>query len=134
MRGEEKTTDKGKADTIATDVIFAARKEVQSVSVSEAIERYCTSLVSATRHPARFDDELGRWLRVGASPRGTIALDRVSRAAAWLRAGDHVTPDDVRAVIHDCLRHRLILSYEAHADGVTANDVLNRVLEVVAVA
>jgi len=71
---------------------------------------------------------------VGASPRGTIALDKVSRAHAWLDGRDHVTPDDVRAVVYDCLRHRLILSYEANAEGLTTDDVIKEIVQRVAVA
>jgi MoxR-like ATPase len=75
-----------------------------------------------------------RWLHVGASPRGTLALDKVSRANAWLNGRDHVTPDDVRAVVYDCLRHRLILSYEANAEGLTTDAVLKEIVQRVAVA
>jgi MoxR-like ATPase len=71
---------------------------------------------------------------VGASPRGTIALDKVSRAHAWLAGRDYVTPDDVRTVVYDCLRHRLILSYEANAEGVTPDDVIKEIVQQVAVA
>ena len=89
-------------------------------------------IIGATREPAAYDEDLGRWLQVGASPRGTLALDRVSRAHAWLKGRERVTPDDVRAVVHDCLRHRLTLSYEANADGITADEVVDRLLTHVA--
>ena len=71
---------------------------------------------------------------MGASPRGAIALDKCSRAYAWLHSRDHVTPDDVRAIVNDVLRHRLILSYQASAAGVTANQVIDEIVKVVAVA
>jgi MoxR-like ATPase len=95
--------------------------------------RYIVALIGATRRPALFGDNLKKWIRVGASPRGTLALDRASRAHAWLQGRDHVLPDDVRAVLPDCLRHRLILTYEANADGVTADDVLEELTKQVAV-
>jgi MoxR-like ATPase len=87
-----------------------------------------------TGTPEQFGKDLQRWIHVGASPRGTLALDRVSRARAWLTGRDHVTPDDVRAIIHDCLRHRIILSYEANADGLSSDEVINEVVRQIAVA
>ena len=98
------------------------------------VEPYIVALIAATRRPEQFGEDLRRWIHVGASPRGTLALYKVSRARAWLSGRDHVTPDDVRAVVHDGLRHRIILSYEANADGLSADDVINEVLKQVAVA
>ena len=108
--------------------------EIHAVHVSNAIDTYIVDLVNATRYPERYGDELKKWLQVGASPRGGISLDKSSRTYAWLHGRDHVTPDDVRAVLHDCLRHRLILGYDAQAEGVTANQVLDDIVKVVAVA
>lgn len=71
---------------------------------------------------------------MGASPRGSLALDKTSRANAWLAGRDHVTPDDLRAVVHDCLRHRLILAYEANAEGLTVDQVIDEIVKLVAVA
>ncbi|MCP4896031.1 MAG: AAA family ATPase, partial [bacterium] len=90
-------------------------------------------LIFATRYPERYSDDIRKWIHVGASPRGSLALDKTSRAHAWLAGRDHVTPDDVRAVVHDCLRHRLMLSYEANADGMTAQEVISEIVKVVAV-
>jgi MoxR-like ATPase len=90
--------------------------------------------VFATRYPERYDEELASWLHVGASPRGGLALDRCARVHAWLAGRDHVLPEDVRAICHVALRHRLKLSYDANADGVSANDVIDRILKFVAVA
>ena len=115
-------------------VIADARREVLEVKSTEAIESYIVALVGATRRPSEYSTDLGRWIHVGASPRGTLALDRTSRAHAWLQGRDHVLPDDVRAVVHDCLRHRLVLSYEANADGVSADDVVTELVKQVAVA
>ena len=92
------------------------------------------SIIAATRRPAEFSDDLRDWILVGASPRGSLALDKVSRAHAWLQGRDHVTPDDIRAVVHDCLRHRLILTYEANAAGVSADQVIDEIIKQVAVA
>ncbi|WP_339487540.1 AAA family ATPase [Pseudomonas sp. EL_65y_Pfl2_R95] len=115
------------------DVIFSARQAINQVHVSEAIDRYLIDLVNATRHPADYDEDLARWIHIGASPRGGISLDRVARAHAWLSGNDFVSPDDVRAVIHPVLRHRLLLSYDAVADGVDADKVLDRLLDKVAI-
>ncbi|WP_207888294.1 MoxR family ATPase [Pseudomonas sp. 30_B] len=115
------------------EVIFAARREVGRVHVSEPLDRYLMDLINATRRPADYDADLARWIRVGASPRGGISLDRVARAHAWLDGNDYVSPDDVRAVLHPVLRHRLLLSYDAVADGVGADQVLDRLLDKVAV-
>jgi MoxR-like ATPase len=102
--------------------------------MSENIERYIVDLVVATRRAGDYDEKLQSWILVGCSPRATIALDTVSRAHAWLRGRDYVTPDDIRAVVHECLRHRLMLSYEANADGVTPDDVIKEIVSQVAVA
>jgi MoxR-like ATPase len=114
--------------------VFAAREAIDGVAVGETVERYLVDLVFATRYGSRYGEDLGRWIQLGASPRGSLALDRCSRAHAWLQGRDHVVPDDVRAVAHDCLRHRVQLSYEANAEGLSANDVIDTVLERVAVA
>jgi MoxR-like ATPase len=90
-------------------------------------------LVFATRFPERYEEELARWIHVGASPRGGLSLDRCARVYAWLQGRQHVVPEDVRAICHVALRHRLKLSYDASADGVSANEVIDRILALVAV-
>jgi MoxR-like ATPase len=122
------------AEKLAQKAVFDARAEIGKVTVSEAVENYMVALVFATRYPAKLDADLAKWLQVGASPRGAIGLDRVSRSYAWLKGRDYVTPDDVKAIVHDVFRHRLILSYEAHAGGITADQAIDRVVERVAVA
>ncbi|MEA1834323.1 MoxR family ATPase [Methylobacterium durans] len=114
--------------------IVAARAEIDRVTTKEAVEAYIVGLVAATRRPAEFGDKLKAWIAIGASPRGSLALDRCARANAWLKGRDFVTPEDVQAVAHDCLRHRVSLSYEAGADGVTPDGVLDEVVRQVAVA
>ena len=119
---------------VPQQAVMDARKEIHAMQVAAAIEKYIVDLVVATRSPERYSPELSKWIQVGASPRGGIALDKCSRAYAWLQGRDHVTPDDVRAVVHDCLRHRVTLSYEAAAAGETAQKVVSEVVKLVAVA
>ena len=119
---------------IPQKLIFEARSEIDRVTTKEVVESYMVGLVAATRRPAEFGDKLKNWIAVGASPRGSLALDRCSRVYAWLRGRDYVTPEDVQAIVHDCLRHRLSLSYEAGADGVNADGVLDEIVKQVAVA
>jgi len=119
---------------IPQDAIFQARAAVHAVFVAEPVEQYIIAILNATRHPDGFGDKLKKWLQIGASPRGGIALDKCARVNAFFDGRDHVTPDDVRAVAHDVLRHRLMLGYEANADGVTPDQVIDEVIRQVAVA
>ena len=98
------------------------------------MEDYIVALVAATRRPEELDGDLEKYIQVSVSPRGSIALDKCSRAYAWLQGREQVTPDDIRAVINDCLRHRLALSFEAQADGLTTDDVISQLVKLVAVA
>ena len=113
--------------------LFEARREVLQVFMADDVEDYIVRLIVASRTPARHDEDLSRWLQYGASPRGTLCLDACARAHAWLDGRDYVSPGDVQDVIHDVLRHRLILSYEAEADGVSASEVIDRLMRVIAV-
>ena len=112
--------------------IFAARQEVLDLHMETVVENYIVELVMATRNPKAVDPELADWLEYGASPRGTIALDICARSHAYLQGKAFVTPDDVQAVAFDALRHRLVLSFEAEAAGVTTDDVIERLLSRVA--
>ena len=139
VRGEENSSHESgdavkKEKPIPQSAVFDARAEITAVQIPEPMEDYIVALVAATRRPAEFNEDLARYIQVGVSPRGSIALDKTSRAHAWLRGRDQVTPDDIRAVINDCLRHRIILSYEAQADGLTTDDVIAQVVKLVAVA
>lgn len=118
-------------EVISQETLFAARKEVLEVHMAESVEEYLVQLILATRNSQAYGGDLANWLDFGASPRATIALDRCSRALAWLNQRDFVTPDDIRAVTHDILRHRLILSFEAEAGGITANQVIDKLLATV---
>lgn len=112
--------------------LFEARKQVLQVHTSEMLEHYLIQLVIGTRNPIAYSDELARWLRYGASPRATIALDRCSKAHAWLSGRDYVTPEDIHAIAHDVLRHRVLLTYEAEAEGVSPDDFIDELLRLVA--
>ncbi|MBB3541083.1 MULTISPECIES: MoxR family ATPase [unclassified Rhizobium] len=114
--------------------VFDARKEIGAVTVSDPVEAYIVALVLATRYPDKYDKDLAKLLQVGISPRGVISLDKVSRSYAWFKGRDYVTPDDVKAIVKDVFRHRLILSYEAHASNTTPDQVINRIVELVAVS
>lgn len=118
---------------ISQQTIFDARKEVLSIHLAEPLEVYLVQLIMATRKPAHYDESLANWIEFGASPRATIALDKCARAHAWLQGRDFVGPDDIQAVFHNVLRHRVLLSYEAEADGINANHVLDRILQLVPV-
>ena len=115
------------------DVVFAARKESLALHMSEAVENYMVQLVIATREPTPYSEQLANWIEFGGSPRATIALDRCARAHAWLKGQDFVGPDDVQAVAADVLRHRLILSFEAEANGITPDQVISELLALVPV-
>jgi MoxR-like ATPase len=131
VRGEKSGSSQEPAPRIAQDVIFAARKEVDAIHVAEAAERYMVDLVIGTREPQRHSGDLAKWIRLGASPRGTLALDAAARAHAWLSGQDFVSPDNIRAVAPACLAHRVHLSYEAEAAGKTRSDVIEALLQAV---
>jgi MoxR-like ATPase len=138
VRGEEEehaaTTPAATTERLAQDVIFTARSEIHAIQMAPAVEQYIVALVEATRYPERYDKDLRKWIQIGASPRGTIGLDKCSRAYAWLKGRDYVRPDDVQAIAHDVLRHRILLSYDAQAEGIKANQVISKIIELVAVA
>lgn len=114
---------------ISQTAILNAREEISKLYMAEEVDEYLVQLVLATRTPGNYGEELKQWLEYGASPRATIAIDRCARAHAWLNERDFVSPDDIQAVAHDCLRHRLILSYEAEAEGVTSDIVITELLK-----
>jgi MoxR-like ATPase len=99
--------------------------------MAEGIEQYIIRLVMATRQPTKYDDTLNSWIEMGVSPRATIALDRCARAHAWLNGRDFVSPEDVQAMAFPVLRHRLLLSYQAQAEGIHPNQVINKLLSLV---
>jgi MoxR-like ATPase len=113
--------------------LFEARRQVLQVHTSEALEHYIVQLVIASRNPTPYSPEMARWLRFGASPRATIALDRCAKAHAWLNERDYVTPEDIHLIAHDVLRHRILLSFEAEAEGVSSDDFIDSLLRLVAI-
>lgn len=134
VRGEDAGASQEENGKIPAQVVLDARKEVLAVQVSETVEKYMVTLIAATRRPAEYkESKLATWIKVGASPRGTLALDRGARARAWLHGRQTATPEDVQAVVHACLRHRLILTYEAEAEGISKDAVIDELVKRVAV-
>ena len=132
-RGEALSEKTERPEPLTQADIFAARKQVLSIHLAEELEQYLVNLIMATRQPQQYDDELAKWIAYGASPRATISLDKCARAHAWLDGRDFVTPDDIQTVFFNALRHRILLSYEAEAAGISADRILKRILELVAV-
>ena len=130
-RQEALKTEQIGVEALTQEILFEARKQVLAVHMAEPVEEYLVQLILATRNTSAYGGDLALWLDFGASPRATIALDRCSRALAWMEGRDFVTPDDIRAVAQDVLRHRLILGFEAEAAGITANQVIDKLLATV---
>ena len=118
---------------LGQDVIFAAREEVLNVHMSEQLQQYLIQLVLASRNPGVYGADLQQWIQYGGSPRATITLDRCARAHAWLAGRDYVIPEDIQELAFDVLRHRLILNYEAEADGITTDKVIAELIARIAV-
>lgn len=114
--------------------IFSARQAALNVHMAEAVEEYIVQLTEATRNPSKYGEDLARWIEFGVSPRATIGLDRCARAHAWLSGKDFVSPDDVQAVLFDVYRHRIIISFEAEANGYTADRIIAELINRVPVA
>ncbi len=133
-RREDSHTQASQPAQLSQQAIFQARQEILSMHMAAPVEHYIVALVIASREPGAYSNDLQHWLEYGGSPRATIALDRCARANAWLRGSDFVSPDDVQAVAADVLRHRLILSFDAEANGVNADLAIDALLESVPVA
>ena len=134
VRGEAmtKVNESLKPPRINQESIFGVRQEILNLHMAPVVEEYMVQLTMATRNPEAYGQDLASWLDYGASPRGTIALDLCSRANAYLQGKDFVSPDDVQSVLHDCFRHRIIVSFEAEATGVNSDRVLDTILQRVA--
>jgi MoxR-like ATPase len=113
--------------------VLHARRAVSNLFISENLKKYVVSLVTATRTPEKYDSGLAKWIDHGASPRATIAMIRCAKALAWLRGDDYVTPIHIHSVIQPILRHRIIPSFESEADGISRNNIIKKLLEVVAI-
>ena len=132
-RREGRSLDEKSGPALSQKTVFEARKQVLDMHLAPELEGYLVRLVVASRDPSPYDKDLSDWILYGASPRATIALDLASRAHAWLQDRDYVSPEDIQAVAPDVLRHRILLSYEAEADGINTDDLISRLLAAVAV-
>ena len=127
------TTEPVLPERVTQESLFAARQAVLTTYMAENIEQYLLQIVLATRQPKQYGDDLAEWIQWGVSPRGTIALDRCARAHAWLAGRDYVGPEDVQALAFDVLRHRILLNYEAQAEGITPDRVIEELIARIAV-
>ena len=130
VREENISTPSSAPLTISQEQLLNARKELLSLHMEESIEKYVVGLIMATREPS---GSVSEWIEYGSSPRGTISLDQCARSIAWLSDRDFVTPEDVQNIIHDVMRHRLILTFEAESQGITANQVIDEIVRTVPV-
>lgn len=133
VRNEAQQSAPAPTSMITQEALFGARKDVLQIHMADNLEQYLLQLILATRRPENYGTELAQWIEYGASPRATIALDRTARAHAWLQGRDYVSPEDIQNMAHDVLRHRLILSYEAEADGITTDKFIDELIQTVAV-
>lgn len=131
-RGQTQTSRPAFAK-VSLQTLFTARQEVLDIYLAPALEQYLLQIILATRNPAVYGDDLAGWIQYGASPRASIALDRCARAKAWLQQRDYVDPGDIQDLAYDVLRHRLILSYEAEAEGISSDSVIRQLIARIAV-
>jgi MoxR-like ATPase len=127
-----KTQPKPPAKKLSQSDLFAMRREAAKLYLDPKLNNYIVDLIHATRNPQAYDSDLARWCRIGASPRASIALARCSRARAWMDGDTFVAPNHIQAVAPEILRHRILLTFEAEAEGVTTDDFINRLLNLVA--
>jgi MoxR-like ATPase len=120
-------------ELLSVDSIMQARQDILRLHLADELEEYIVNIVVATRDPGRVNESLDGHVMYGASPRACMGIDRASRAHAWLSGRDFVGPEDIQAVASDVLRHRLVLSFEAEADGVSANSIIEHILDGVGV-
>jgi len=118
---------------VSQDALFEARDEVLNLHMADNLQQYLVQLILATRNPGAYGSEIADWVQYGASPRATISLDMCARSHAWLAGRDFVTPDDIQSMAYDVLRHRVLLRYEAQAEGVTVDDFVSKLIQLVAV-
>ena len=114
--------------------ILEVQEALLTMHMAPAVEEYLVQLVLASRDPAPYSPDLARWISYGGSPRATIALDRCARAHAWLQGRDYVSPEDVQAIAHETLRHRILISYEAEAEGVNSDQIIDELIRLTPVA
>ena len=114
---------------LSKEQVETSQQEVLDLHMAAPVQEYIVQLVLASRDPSPYSDDLARWVSYGGSPRATIALDRCSRAHAWLQGRDYVSPEDVQAVAYEVLRHRILISYEAEAEGISADDFIRELIK-----
>lgn len=120
-------------EQVTQEMVFDARQSVLALHMAENLDEYIVQLVLASRNPGTVSGDLAQMIEWGGSPRASISLDRTSRARAWLAGRDYVTPEDIQSVAHDVLRHRILLSYQAEAEGVSVDQIIDRLIQGVAV-
>ena len=125
--------DQPKVARLSQQTLLQARELVLDTYLSDSLEDYLIEIVLATRDAGKYGDDLSGWIQYGASPRASMALDRCARAYAWLDGRDFVTPEDIQIIAPDVLRHRIILSYEAEADGITPDRCIEELIARVAI-
>lgn len=130
---QQKEPETAPVERLSQADLFAMRRDVAGLYLDPKLHSYIVDLVQATRQPKLYDRDLGRWCRFGASPRASIAVARCARARAWLDGDDFVSPHHIQAVVPEILRHRLLLTFEAEAEGVTTDVFVNRLLTLVAI-
>ncbi len=131
IRGEISGESEASPAEVAVDDILTARSEAINVHMSEKVEEYLVQLIMATRNPEKYNAAFKGYVAYGASPRATIALDRCAKVHAWLKGKNFVAPEDIHAVVYEVLRHRIILSFEAQAEGLSSDDVIASLLKLV---
>ena len=134
VRGEAAGEAPAPERMVAPDEVFSARRAALETHASDALIEYIVQLIQATRTQENYGDDLAQMIAYGASPRATLALDRCTRVHAWMRGSEFATPADVQAVLHNVLRHRVILSFEAEADGKTADGFIDALIDRVPVS
>ncbi len=131
VRDEQEKKTELPFEKVNENQVLNARAEIQHIHTPPAIEERILQLVFATRAPEKYDQDLARWIKLGVSPRGTISLDRCTRARAWLYGRTEVNQDDLDTLWHDCLRHRIMLSDQAIREEITPDIIIDKLLEVV---
>ncbi len=129
----QKTSYAPPAKRLSQAELFAMRRDVANLYLDPKLHSYIVDLVQATRNPKVYDPDLGRWCRFGASPRASIALARCARARAWMSGDQFVAPHHIQSVAPEILRHRLLLTFEAEAEGISTDAFVNRLLNLVAI-
>jgi MoxR-like ATPase len=130
---QQKHPEQPPAKPLTQEQLFEMRRNVAELYLDPKLHSYIVDLVQATRDPKLYDADLGRWCRFGASPRASIALARCARARAWLDGDEFVAPHHIQLVAPEILRHRLLLTFEAEAEGITTDEFVNRLLNLVAI-